>query len=226
MLKLALIIGLIGLNSDHKDLVNMGRYDEAIALKSACKFNGQFFFYQAVAYFKIKEYKLSKQSAEQAFFYSLPERYEVVLVGLLAEIERIKDNDKMADISTDMDMVTNRLKNAKGGAKTQDIQKKIVAKLDEEIKKIEDEINKSKEQGGSSASNIKVPASDSGIIKEVPPKGEISNKKLVQTSENWGNLPKKEKIQMMEKITLQLPSHMREASEGFSKALQNKGKVP
>lgn len=227
MLTLALLIGLVGLNNDHNSLVNSGRYEEALALKSACKFNGQFFFYQAVAYYRIKEYELAKRSAEQAFFYKLPERYEVVLTGLLAEIESIKDNpNKFGDIASDMKMIEDRLGNAKGGPKTQIIQKRVIAKLDEEIKKIEDEMNKSNQMAGKSSSNSRVPASDSNIIEEAPPKGEISNKKLVLTGDTWGKLPEKKKVQLMEKINMQLPSHIKESSENFSKALLNRGKVP
>lgn len=228
MLTLALLIALTGLNADFKSLVNNNRPEEALILSPGCKFSGEFFFYKAIAHFKIKEYGLAKRSAEQAFFYKdLPERYEVVLTKLIEEIESEKSNpNKFNDIASDMKMIENRLENAKGGQKTQVIQKRVIAKLDEEIKKIEDEIKKDKSTGGSSASSSKVPGSDSAIIKEEPPKGEISNKKLVQTTENWGKLPEKQKEAILVNREAQLPAHIREAAEGFSKALQNKGKIP
>ena len=225
MLRLALTILLVGLNSDHRSLINTGRYDEALIISKFCRFNGEFFFYQAVANFKLKQYKEAKRNIEQAFFYNLPERYYVVLTALLNEITLIGErNDPMLDISTDMDLVVNRLGNAKAGEKTQEIQRRILAKLDKEIQSIEDEMNKAKQQSESSQGSPQQARKESGIIEEAPPKGDLSNKKLILDGKTWGNLPPKERIKTIENITRTLPPHIREASENFSKIINNKPK--
>lgn len=215
---------LVGLNPDHKNLVNVGKYDEAIALRNVCKFDGPFFFYQAISYYKIKDYRLAKKSAEQAAFYPLEERYVVVLSMMVDEIDNMDEKNKMADISSDMEMVRNRLENGKGGTKTQDIQKKIIAKLDEQIKAAEDEMNKANQQAGASKQNPSEGRKESGIIEEAPPKGEVGNRKLVLSKDNWGNLPAKERTKALESINRQLAPHIKEAAEGFSRKLGNGGK--
>lgn len=50
--------------------------------------------------------------------------------------------------------------------------------------------------------------------------GEVENKKLITTAEVWGKMPEKEKIKALEGVNRQLPSHIREAAEGYSKKLQ------
>lgn len=223
MLTLALTLALIGLNADHKSLVNSARYDEAIEIRHLCKFNGEFFFYQAIAYYQLKQYDLAKRNIEQAFFYKdLPERYSVVLTLLIDELQRIKDNpDKILDISTDMRIIQERLQNAKGGNKTQKLQRDVIKKLDEQIKAAEDEIAKASESNSTqNGTQAKLPSSDSRPSSNSPPKGDISNRKLIQTNESWGRLPKKEAIKATEELNKILPPHIREAVEGFSKKLQ------
>lgn len=227
MLTLALIIALTGFNTEHKRFVREERYDEAINIRHFCRFSGEFFFGQAVSYYKLKEYVLAKRSAEQALMdVNLPERYRVVLSLLMDEIENIKEkNDKLADISSDMNLVENRLKNGKAGPKTQELQRKIISKLDEQIKDIEDQMNKANSESQASKSNPTEGRKESGIIEEAPPKGELGNRKLVQGTENWGNLPKKDHIRVAESINRNLPPHIRESAENFSKRI-NSGNKP
>jgi len=54
--------------------------------------------------------------------------------------------------------------------------------------------------------------------------GEVENKKLITTAEVWGKMPEKDKVKALEAVNRQLPPHIREAAEGFSKKLQTTGK--
>jgi len=54
--------------------------------------------------------------------------------------------------------------------------------------------------------------------------GEVENKKIVATADVWGKMPEKEKVKALEAVNRQLPAHVREAAEGFSKKLQTGGK--
>lgn len=219
-----LLVGLCGLNADFKELVIANRPDEALAISKMCHFDGQFFFYKAVAHFKIKEYELAIRSAEQALFYKdLPERYSEVLPRLIAAALSIKERkDKNEDIASDMKMVEERLATNKGGPKTQMIQKKIISKLDEQIKEIEDQMKNAKEQSvAQNGGKIEQGAQESRIMQDTATKGDISNKPLVMSQDKWGNLPAKDKIKVREEIAKQLPPHVREASENFTKILQS-----
>jgi len=73
-----------------------------------------------------------------------PERYKIVGTLILLDMQTWKDKD-LASISRKMKVVEDRLQLARGGDKTQTIQKDIVARLDELIKELE---NKAKKQQG------------------------------------------------------------------------------
>ncbi len=222
MLTLTIIFGLsFGLNPLYVDLVKTGYYEEAELISGMCAWDSQFFFYKSIAAYKIKEYKKAKQYAEQAHLYVIPERYSMVLSKMLEDIEQFSD-DKMADISSDMRMSLERLDLGKGGPKTQKIQAEIIRKLDEKIKDTEDQI-KQKAQNQAKAKNQESiqPPSESQSTEGIP-EGKIDNKKL-QSGGEWGKLPKKDQVKLSSEISRILPNHIREASEGFSKKLQNSG---
>ena len=207
-------------NSTYVELVKSNRHDEASIIQGLCRFDAQHFFYRAISAFKVKDYKLATKMAEQALFdKDIPERYSEVLARLIEEIKQLEGN-KLADIASDMRLSEERMNVAKGGKKTQEIQKRIIAKLDDQIKEIEDELNKASQSAQSGSNQPKIPASDSKIIEEKPPEGQISNRKLVAGGE-WGSLPKKENIKISEELRRTLPAHIVESAEGFSKALQN-----
>jgi hypothetical protein len=154
-----------------------------------------------------------------------PERYHHVGEMLKEEIENWQED--VGDVARRMSEVQNRLENSKGGNKTQALQKEIVKKLDDLIKQTEDEMNK-QNQGSQSAAGKQQqsqPAPDSKIMQGAG-KGEVQNKKLIQSSEVWGKMPEKEKVKAMEALSRQLPPHIREAAEGFSKKLGQQGKKP
>jgi hypothetical protein len=75
-----------------------------------------------------------------------PDRYKVVATLMFFEIQNwSKDEKDLANIGRLMDNSGRRLDLARGGAKTQDIQKKIVFRLDEKIKELEQQ---QKKKGG------------------------------------------------------------------------------
>ena len=208
------------LNPLYVDLVKTNHYEEAENISKFCNRDSQFFFYKALASYKTKEYKKTIDYAKQAKLYSIPERYSVLLDRMLEDIEQFGSN-KLVDISGDMRISLERLDLGKGGPKTQSIQASIIKKLDDQIKSLEDEMNKnqnqSKTQGKKNESN---PMPESKIIEDTPPEGKVNKKNLINGGE-WGKLPKKESTKISANISKILPIHIREASEGFTKKLQN-----
>jgi hypothetical protein len=67
-----------------------------------------------------------------------PERYKLVAVLMLHDMQSWKDKD-LGAIARKMDTIERRLDLARGGPKTQKIQKEVVARLDELIKKLENQ---------------------------------------------------------------------------------------
>lgn len=223
-----LLILLLPFSDIHRQLCVNERYEEAVKFSKfkACSKNHSFHFWQAVAYFKLGNKAEATKSLKNYLFpmYKtvLVERYQVVAEKMLEDLDNWKEGD-LGDISRDMDNSARRLRNAKADNKTREIQTEIIAKLDKMIKDTEDEMNKANQsQQSSGTGSPKIGLQESKIM-ETPGEGKVDNKKLIQSSEVWGKMPEKEKIKAMEALGRQLPPHIREAAEGFSKKL-NKGK--
>ncbi len=69
---------------------------------------------------------------------SAPERYKMVSLLMLYDMQSWREKD-LGSIARKMDNIERRLELARGGPKTQKIQKEVVARLDELIKKIENQ---------------------------------------------------------------------------------------
>ena len=90
------------------------------------------------------------------------------------------NTDKMLDISTDMDIIKERLQNGKGGPKTQKIQKEVIRKLDEQITEAEDQIANSAATSKLKGTEVKLPAS------EATPEGMSGTPSLpTELSDSW-----------------------------------------
>jgi tetrahydromethanopterin S-methyltransferase subunit G len=65
-----------------------------------------------------------------------PERYKLVAMLMLYDMQTWREKD-LGEIARKMDNIERRLELARGGPHTQKIQKEVVARLDEIIKKLE-----------------------------------------------------------------------------------------
>lgn len=104
-----------------------------------------YLFYRAVSEHSL----LNKEEATRTISRLLdevtgsPERYKTVSALMLLDMQTWRDKD-LAAIARKMENVERRLELARGGPKTQKLQKEIVARLDELIKELE---NKAKQKG-------------------------------------------------------------------------------
>jgi hypothetical protein len=74
-----------------------------------------------------------------------PDRYRVVAIQMYFDIQNwAKDDKDLSNIGKLMDNSGRRLDLARGGTTTQDIQKRIIFRLDEKIKELENQ-----QKGGS-----------------------------------------------------------------------------
>jgi hypothetical protein len=155
----------------------------------------------------------------------VPERYKTVAVLMAFDMQAWREKD-LSDIARKMDNIERRLELARGGPKTQKIQKDVVARLDEIIKQIENQ-QKGDGNGGSCpnggqpgnpGATPSSPQRDSLGGKNSGP-GNVDPKKLDGLAKQWGKLPEKERAQAMQELTRDMPAKYREIIESYFRKL-------
>lgn len=164
-----------------------------------------------------------------------PDRYKMVATLMFFEMQAWSADPKaLSNIGRLMDNSGRRLELARAGEKTQDIQKKIVFRLDELIKELE---NKNKPgdgqcnggncpgggapgSGGSpgNQSNPTQNAADS-MIMGGSGKGAVDEKQLRQVAEQWGSLPPEKRAKIVEDITRDQPAKYKQMIDEYFKSL-------
>jgi hypothetical protein len=171
-----------------------------------------------------------------------PERYKMVAALMHFDMVSWQDRsvlDKLAGIGRKMDNIQRRLDLARGGSKTQKIQKDVVARLDELIKELENQQN----NGGSSSNGGNCPSGgqargngnggsnqpsshmqDSNIATNSGP-GHIDAKKVQDLVKQWGKLPPRDREASMRELTREMDPRYREiVMEYFRRLSTEQGK--
>ena len=196
-----------------------------------------YFFFKAVA-----EHATMKREAATATITRLlddvadaPDRYKMVATLMFFEMQQwAADPKDLSNIERLMDNSGRRLELARAGDKTQDIQKKIVFRLDELIKQLEQQ---QKGGGGGQANGGNCPnggqpgnqpggntvnpqqaAPDSQIMGGAG-KGAVDEKQLKQFAEQWGGLPPEKRAKIVEDITRDVPAKYKPMIEEYFKSL-------
>jgi hypothetical protein len=223
-----------------KAAANKKVYEEALeALKGV---NPEFavdpasyFFFKAVA-----EHATMKKDAAVGSIVKLlddvadsPSRYTMVATLMFFDMQNwAADPKDLSNIEKLMDNSGRRLDLARGGEKTQDIQKKIVFRLDELIKELEAKAKQSQCQGGNcpgggdkpgnkpggNTVNPSNPAADS-VIMGGSGAGKVDEKQLRQIAENWGTMPAEKRAQVVKEITRDLPPKFEPMIKNYFEAL-------
>jgi hypothetical protein len=126
-----------------KALSNRRVYEEALDALKAAKPDqvvdpAGYFFHKAVAEHAL----LLPEQASRSIIGVLedvadaPERYKLVAMLMLYDMQSWRDKD-LGEVARKMDNIERRLELSRGGPHTQKIQKEVVARLDEIIKKLE-----------------------------------------------------------------------------------------
>ena len=192
-----------------------------------------YFFYRAVA-----EHALIQRDAAVASIVRLlddvsdaPDRYKVVATMMFFDLQQWSKDDKdLTNIGRLMDNSGRRLDLARGGPQTQDIQKKIVFRLDEKIKELE---AKSKQQGqpgdqscpsggkpgdgqGSGPPNAPMQDSTGGSDSGA---GNVDVKKLRSYEQVWGTLPEAERKKVTQDFIREMPPKFKPMIEDYFRSL-------
>jgi polyhydroxyalkanoate synthesis regulator phasin len=165
-----------------------------------------------------------------------PERFKAVAMLMQLDMVAWKAKD-LADISRKMKNVERRLDLARGGPETQEKQKDILARLDEAIKKLENQkknpgdgppSNGGECPGGGDkpgpsgpASGMKPtnPASQSTAAQGAGGTGAVDPAKMSKLVQEWGRLPPREQQQALQQLTTGLSPRHREAIENYFRNL-------
>ncbi len=190
-----------------------------------------FYFTKSVAEHKLiqREQAISSIARLLDDVADAPDRYKMVATLMFFDMQQWSKDDKdLSNITRLMDNSGRRLDLARGGPQTQDIQKKIVLRLDEVIKDLENQSKGGNCNGGNcpnggkpgNGNNIRPnsPAQDSTIMGGGGP-GQVDSKKLRQYAEVWGKLPAAERAKAVNEMSRDLPAKHRQMVEDYFKAL-------
>ncbi len=152
-----------------------------------------------------------------------PDRYKAFAVLALVEMQMWKDKD-LGWIERKMGNIERRLDLARGGKKTQEIERQVVARLTEMIKEKENQQNGGGGNGGNcpdggdgppgNTNQPSSPMKDSRIATNTGP-GMVDVKAVKALTDNWGKLPEKERAKALADLTREMPPAFRESIEQY-----------
>ena len=179
-------------------------------------------FYQAVGQHRLLKkdeclaavMKLLERESE------LPRRYVTLARLMEADIKPLKV-DSLDEIARLMEDVRRRLALARAGKAVRDEEDQIVAKLEkmiEELEKQRQQQQQQKQQAGNPRGKRPNNPLDDSRAAELKAPGEVDPKSLGK-KDGWGNLPPKQRQEVLQQIGRELPAHFRETIEEYFKRL-------
>lgn len=183
-------------------------------------------FYRAVAAQALLEVKPALAALDQLLKNTegVPVRYRQTAILMQAELAELEEKS-LGEIARLMSDSERRLDLGRSGEKVQGVQEKIIANLDELIKKIEQQQGGGGGGGGSGNSNNSSSPADDSRVKGTTAPGEVDKKDFSKQG-RWGDLPEKEQAKAQNLINRNFPSHYRQAIESYFKKLANRPAKP
>jgi len=148
----------------------------------------------------------------------VPTRYRKLAELMEADLQGVEEKT-LGEVARQMKDVQRRLSLHQADEGVQEVEEKIIATLDELIKKMEDQQkqNSSSAGGGGSAGAPSNPAGDSYLGGMKAP-GE-TDQKHIGHKDHWGDLPPKAREAAKNMLDQQFPAHYRQAVEEYLKKL-------
>jgi hypothetical protein len=211
-------------------------YEEALgALKSVTVEQvadpGAYLFHRAVSEHALMQKKEAITSVLRLIneVQDAPDRYLALGGMMLNDMLAWKADEKdLGNIGKLMDNVERRLDLSRGGPETQEIQKKILFRLDELIKEKENQCKGGQCNGGNcpnggskpgnGGSNPSAPMQDSNIATNGGP-GKVDEQQLRKMAENWVKMNDKQRAEAMSEVTRDLPPKYKVIIEDYFKAI-------
>ncbi len=184
-------------------------------------------FYQAMGHHRLlkKDECLTAVSKLLERHAELPRRYVTLARLMEADIKPLKE-DSLDEIARMMDDIRRRLALSRAGKVVRDEEDAVIKKLDKMIDEMEQQRQQQKQQkqqSKSAKSNRQPnnPMQDSQRADLKGP-GEVDPKDIGKR-DGWGNLPPKERQEVLQQIGRELPAHFRETIEEYFKRLAQDG---
>lgn len=183
-------------------------------------------FYQAMGQHRLlkKDECLAAVSKLLERELELPRRYVTLARLMAADIKPLKE-DSLDEIARLMDDIRRRLALARAGKVVRDEEDAVVAKLEKMIDDLEQQRQMKQQQkqqaGSKSGKRPNQPMQDSQRA-DLKGAGEVDPKN-VGKRDGWGNLPPKERQEVLQQIGRELPAHFRETIEEYFKRLAQDG---
>lgn len=198
-------------------------FDEGLALFEKTKPQklvdpASYFFHKAVCEHRLLKAKEGLATLKQLLENTIdaPVRYSTVADLMKADLEKLKEKS-LDEVSRMMSDVERRLKLGRGGAKVQKTEEEIVARLDELIKKLEQQQQQQSQSQSGNGQGVPEGAPDS-IIKGSTAPGEVDERDIGKKA-GWGALPPKQQTKARNLIDRELPPHYRNAIEQYLRKL-------
>lgn len=180
-------------------------------------------FHQALAHHNLleKEPCLAAVAKLMENEEALPRRYSQLARLMEADLKPLKP-DTLDEIARLMSDVQRRLELARAGKKVRDEEETIVAKLEKLIEEKEKQQQQQQQQAQAQGNQSSNPAQSSTPAGGPRAKGEVDPKDIGK-KDGWGNLPPKERQEVLQQIGRELPAHFRETIEEYFKRLAQDG---
>jgi len=184
-------------------------------------------FYQAVGQHRLlkKDECLTAATKLLERESELPRRYVTLARLMEADIKPLKE-DSLDEIARMMDDIRRRLALARAGKVVRDEEDSVIAKLEKMIDQLEKQRQMRQQQQRQRNANRgnrrpNSPMQDSQRA-ELKGPGEVDPKNIGKR-DGWGNLPPKERQEVLQQIGRDLPAHFRETIEEYFKRLAQDG---
>ena len=179
-------------------------------------------FYQAVGHHRLLEKDACLAAADKLLENEtlLPRRYVTLAKLMQADMKPLKV-DSLDEIARLMDDIRRRLDLARAGTKVREEEEQVIAKLEKMIEELEKQQQQQQGAGAGSGSSPSSPMQDSTPGQLKGP-GEIDPKNIGK-KDGWGNLPPKDRQEVLQQIGRELPAHFRETIEEYFKRLAQDG---
>ena len=180
------------------------------------------FFFQAVSAQGMLEIKPALEAINELLTNTerVPVRYSATATLMQADLQALKEKS-LGELARLMSDSERRLELGRAGEKVQGVQERIIANLDEIIKKVEQEQGGGGGGGGGGeGGNDNNPSggSDDSRVKGQEAPGE-TDKKRFENKGSWGNLPEKDLAKAKNDLNKNFPSHYEQAIEKYTNKL-------
>ena len=175
-------------------------------------------FFQSVAYHRTldKEKGLPTIGTLLENEEQIPRRYASVAKLMEADLKPLKE-DSLDEIARLMDAIRIELEHARAGTRVRERQKEVIAKLEKLIDDLEKQRQQQQSSSNSSGAPPSKPADDSNPLGGKGD-GDAPPRKL-ESEDDWGNLPPKQREEALQQISKEFPSHFREVIEEYFRKL-------